>query len=67
MSERVLHSPAQFQSFLFYDTPQLQGNRCILRKGIKFWIERLIINSTEELGFRRSQFHVLQQPEEKMP
>lgn len=56
MPERVLHSPAQFQSFLFYDTPQLQGNRCRLRKGIKFWVEQLIINSTEELGFRVTWF-----------
>lgn len=64
MLGRALHGPAQFQSSLFYDTPQLQGNRCRLRNGIKFWIERLIINSTDELGFRRSQFHVLQQAEE---
>ena len=26
-----------------------KGNRCGTRKGIKFWIERLIINSTEKL------------------
>ena len=31
----------------------LKENRYGTRKGIKFWIERLIINSAWELGFRR--------------
>ena len=30
-----------------------------IRKGIQFWIERLIINSAEELSFRGTQFHSL--------
>ena len=29
----------------------LEGNMCRTRKEIKFWIERLIINSAKELGF----------------
>ena len=29
-----------------------EGNRGKTRKGIKFWIEKLIINSSEELSFR---------------
>ena len=29
------------------------------RKEIKFWLERLIINSAEELSFRGTQFHIL--------
>ena len=33
----------------------LEGNRGGTRKGIKFWIERLIINSAEELSFRGTQ------------
>ena len=32
-----------------------EGNRDETRKGIKFWIERLIINSAEELGLRGTQ------------
>ena len=27
------------------------------RKGVKFWIKRLIINSAEELSIRGTQFH----------
>ena len=34
-----------------------EGNRCGTRKGIKFWLERLIVNSAEELGFRGTRFH----------
>ena len=56
-----LQGPAQFQSSLFFDTPQLEGNRCGARKGIKFGIESLIINSTEELSVRGTPFHLLQQ------
>ena len=41
---------------LFFDNPQLVGNRCWTRKGITFWIEMLIINSAEELGFMRTWY-----------
>ena len=34
-----------------------EGNRDGTRKGIKFWIERLITNLVGELGFRGTQFH----------
>ena len=37
----------------------LEGNTCWTRKGIKFWIERIIVNSAEELSFRGTQFHSL--------
>ena len=37
----------------------LEGNKDITRKGMKFWIKRLIINSAEELGFRKTQFQHL--------
>lgn len=33
-----------------------EGNRCRTRKGIKLWIERLIINLAGELGFRELNF-----------
>ena len=35
-----------------------EWNRYSMRKGIKFWIERLIINSAEELGFSGTWFHI---------
>ena len=35
-----------------------EGNRYGTRKGIKFWIERLIVNSAGELGFRATQFQI---------
>ena len=35
-----------------------EGNRCQTRKGIKFGIERLIINSAEELSFRGTLFQL---------
>lgn len=35
----------------------LEGNKCETKKGIKFWIERLITNSVGELGSRGTQFH----------
>ena len=46
---------------LSFDPPFLillspEGNRDGTRKGIKFWIERLIRNSAEELGFTGSGF-----------
>ena len=34
----------------------LEENRCWTRKGILFWIEVLIINLAEELGFRGTRF-----------
>ena len=34
----------------------LRENRYGTRKGIKFWIERLIINLAEELSFRGLRF-----------
>lgn len=34
----------------------LDGNRCGKRKGIKNWIEMLIINSAEELSFQETWF-----------
>ena len=34
-----------------------EGNRGGTRKGIKFWIERLIINLAGELSFRGTPFH----------
>ena len=33
-----------------------EGEHVWNKKGIKFWIERLIINLAEELGFRGTQF-----------
>ena len=39
-----------------------EGNRSGTRKGIKFWIERLIINSAE-LSFREIQFRIQQEEE----
>ena len=33
-----------------------EGKRGGTRKGIKFWIERLIINLAGELGFRGTRF-----------
>ena len=45
---------------LFFDNPQSWGEqvfRCLLgKKGNNIWIETLIINSAEELGFRRTRF-----------
>ena len=40
---------------LFFHTPQLKGST---RKGIKFWREKLIINSAGRLGFRGTQFYL---------
>lgn len=34
----------------------LRGNMCGTRKGKKIGIKRLIINSTEDLSFRRTRF-----------
>ena len=48
------HPPPQL-SLIFLN---LEGNRFRKRKAVKFWIERLIINSTEELGFRGTCFHL---------
>ena len=42
---------------LFFDIPVLRGNRYRKGKEIKFWIERLVINSAEELGFKGAEFH----------
>ena len=36
-----------------------KGSRGGTRKGIKFWIERLIINSSGELGLRGTWFQKL--------
>ena len=36
----------------------LERNRYWTRKVITFWIERLIINSSEKLGFRGTWFHI---------
>ena len=33
-----------------------EGNKGRIRKGTKFWIEGLIINSAEELSFRGTPF-----------
>ena len=35
-----------------------EGNRSGTRKEIKFWIERLIINSAGKPSFRGTQFHI---------
>ena len=35
----------------------LRENRYGTRKGIKFWIERLIVHLAEELSFRGVRFH----------
>ena len=35
----------------------LEGNEFKKRRGVEFWIEQLIINLEEELGFRGAQFH----------
>ena len=40
-------------SFFFFCSSILGKNRCGTRKEIKFWIQRLIINSAEELSFSR--------------
>ena len=37
----------------------LEENTCWTRKRIQFWIEKLIINSAEELSSRGTQFHSL--------
>ena len=37
--------------------PNSEGNRGGTRKGIKFWIERLIINLAGKLSFRGTPFH----------
>ena len=49
------HSPF---SLIFLNPEGHGGWRCT-RKGIKFWIERLIINSARELSFRETCFHYL--------
>ena len=54
---RPLRVLLSYNSPLFFDIPVLSGNRYRKGKGIKFWIERLIINSAEELGFKGAQFH----------
>ena len=45
-----------FPPFLLYS---LEGNRYGTRKGMKFWLEMLIINSAEELSFSGTQFQYL--------
>ena len=54
----VPQSPAQFQP-PFFELLNLEGNRCWTRKGITFWIERLIINLAKELSFRGTWFRSL--------
>ena len=39
-----------FFSF-FFDTPHLEGNKGWIGKGVKFWIERLVIDSAGGLSF----------------
>ena len=56
---RSPQSLACCQASLFFDSPQSCRNRCWTRKGITFWVERLIINSAWELGFRGTRFHSL--------
>ena len=53
---RTPQGPAQFQSPLFLDMLNREGNEGRTRKGIKFGIERLIINLAEELGLGRLDF-----------
>ena len=64
-TEEILHpgdspkSPAHFQSPLFFDIPHTLGEMDGTRKAIKFWMERLILNSAGELstgglGFTRT-------------
>ena len=36
----------------------LRGNKCGSRKGIKFWIKRLIINWAEKLSFTGTRFQI---------
>ena len=51
--ERATQGLVQFQLHLFFDIPlPSEGNTSRTRKGIKFWIERLIMNSAGELSFR---------------
>lgn len=45
-----------FKFPLLFGTPQSWGEWHGTRKGIKLWIEMLIINLKEELGFRRTWF-----------
>lgn len=44
--------PAQIQSPLFFETPQPEGGRGGIRNGIKFWLERVMINLAGELSLR---------------
>ena len=48
--------PAGFQSPLYPDTSQSGGKQAADKKGSNIWLERLIINSTEERGFRVTWF-----------
>ena len=58
--ERATQGLVQFQLHLFFDIPlPSEGNTSRTRKGIKFWIERLIMNSAGELSFRGIWVHSL--------
>ena len=57
MLGKALQCPALFQSPLFSDSPQSWGDGVRIRKRIKFWIERLVINSAGDLSFSGTQFH----------
>ena len=50
--ERVSQGTAWFSLILL----NIGRNRCWTKKGITFWLERLIINSAEKLGHRGTQF-----------
>ena len=60
--ERILCPGGPHRVLLSFNPPfslislNLEGNKCWTRKGIPFWIEKLIVNSAEGLGFRGTQF-----------
>ena len=60
--EKLLYAGRPCRVLLSFNPPfplillHLEENMCKTRKGIKSWIERLIVNLVEELGFRGTQF-----------
>ena len=61
--ERLLYLGGALRVLLGFNHPfslivlNLEENRHWTRKGIMFWVEKLIIKLAEELGFRGTRFH----------